>query len=197
MKYKTLDEQLVLAIDILKKNDELMKILDYIEEMELPNFYIVAGSIYQTIWNYCDGRPLNNGNKDLDIVYFDLEHLDKEYEASLEKKLRDFFEEQGLNYEFDLHNEARMHLWKKDNENPYLDHYESSEQAINIFAVTVQAVGLTKRAGEMRIYAPYGLSDIFSKTVRPIKHANAWKDYYDKKVESWSHRFEGLNIVEW
>ncbi len=54
MEYKSINEQLEEFISILKKNRELMAMLDYIETLKLSNFYIAAGSIFQTIWNYYD-----------------------------------------------------------------------------------------------------------------------------------------------
>ena len=42
-------EEVVLSI--LKKNQSLMKVLDYIDTLRIPDYYIAAGSIYQTIWN--------------------------------------------------------------------------------------------------------------------------------------------------
>ena len=56
MKYKTIEEQNKKFIEIIKKNSELMEILDYIEELKLPNFYIAAGMVFQTIWNYYDKK---------------------------------------------------------------------------------------------------------------------------------------------
>ena len=61
----------------------------------------------------------------------------------------------------------------------------------------MHSVGITKEKDDIRVYAPYGLSDIFSKTIRPIKHKNNSKELYDKKVKSWVERFENLNIIEW
>lgn len=195
MQYKTLDEQVEKAVEILKKNNELMKILDYISELKLPNFYIAAGSIFQTIWNYYDNKPLNRGIKDIDIIYYDSNNLTKEFEKELENNIIEYFKD--FNYEFDIHNEARVHLWKKDNENQNIDHYNNSEDAIDQWIATVQSIGITKENNEIKIYAPYGLSDIFSKTIRPIKHKTNCKELYDKKVEKWAKRFDNLNIVEW
>jgi len=62
---------------------------------------------------------------------------------------------------------------------------------------TVHAIGITKKNDEIRIYAPYGLSDIFSKTIRPIKHKYNTKEMYDKKANSWNERFNNLKIIEW
>ena len=197
MKYKSIWEQNREFISILKKNKDLMQILDYIEVLKLPNFYIAAGAIFQTIWNYYDNKPLNHGIKDIDIIYYDVNNISKEYEKALEEKIVKYLKKLNLNYEFDVHNEARMHLWKKENENKNIDQYKNSEDAINQWIATVQSVGITKSNGKIQVYAPYGLSDIFSRTIRPIKHKANSKDLYDKKVASWQKRFNNLNIIEW
>lgn len=197
MRYKSINEQNETFIKIIKQNSDLVTILDYIYELKLPNFYIAAGSVFQTIWNYYDNKPLNFGIKDIDIIYYDPINLSKESEQKLEKTIEDHFKKAGLNYELDIHNEARMHLWKKDNENKNIDQYKNSEDAIDQWIATVHVIGITKENNEIKVYAPYGLSDIFSKTIRPIKHKNNSKELYNKKVASWQKRFENLNIVEW
>ena len=195
--FNCIDDQNELFISILSKNDDLMCILDYISDLGLPNFYIAAGSVFQTIWNFYDGVSLNNGIKDIDIIYYDSNNLSKSDEQELEDKIVTHFSEVGLSYEFDIHNEARMHLWKKENENKNIDQYLNSEDAIDKWIATVHAVGITKINGIIKVYAPYGLSDIFSRTIRPIKHKYNSKELYNKKVKSWSSRFDNLNIIEW
>lgn len=39
MRYKTINEQNEIFISILKQNNDLMTILEYISKLELPNFY--------------------------------------------------------------------------------------------------------------------------------------------------------------
>ncbi len=195
MQYECIDEQNEKFISILKQNNDLMVILDYLVELNLPNFYIAAGSIFQTIWNYYDNRPLNYGIKDIDIIYYDPNNISKESEKKLEDKIVEHFK--TLNYEFDIHNEARMHLWKKENENKDINQYKNSEDAISKWIATVHSVGITKVNHNIKVYAPYGLSDIFSRTIRPIKHKANSKELYDKKVASWQTRFNNLNIIEW
>ena len=197
MQFKTIDEQIKQAILILEKNKDLMDILDYMYELNLPNFYIVAGSVFQTIWNYYDNKPLNYEIKDIDIIYYDDIDLSRESEQELQKEISEHLKKININYEFDVNNEARMHIWKKENENINIDQYKNSEDAIDQWIATVHAIGITKENGNIKIYAPYGLSDIFSKTIRPIKHKTNSKDLYDRKVKSWCERFDGLNIIEW
>lgn len=195
MKDKNIQNENDIFIQILKQNKDLMDILDYINDLKLPNFYIAAGSVFQTIWNYYDNKPLNYGIKDIDIIYYDSINTSKESEINLENKIINHFK--SLNYEFDIHNEARLHLWKKDNENKDIDQYKNSEDAIDQWIATVHAIGITKENNEIKVYAPYGLSDIFSKTIRPIKHRANSKEIYNKKVESWQKRFDNLTIIPW
>lgn len=56
---------------------------------------------------------------------------------------------------------------------------------------------ITKENGQIKVYATYGLSDIFSRTIRPIKYKGNFQKLYNKKVASWQSRFSNLNIIEW
>ena len=114
---------------------------------------------------------MNFGIKDIDIIYYDPNNLSKESEKKLENKIIEHFKALNLNYEFDIHNEARMHLWKKENENKDINQYKNSEDAIDQWIATVHSIGITKENDNIKVYAPYGLSDIFSKT---IKWTNNW-----------------------
>lgn len=197
MQYETLNDQIKQALLILEKNIELMDILDFIDKLNLPNYYIAAGSVFQTIWNYYDNKPLNDKIKDIDIIYYNKEDLSVETDIKYYNLINDYRIKQGYNYEIDVSNEARMHLWKKEKFNIDVDQYINSEDAINKWIATVHAIGITKEKNNIKIYAPYGLSDIYSRTIRPIKHKYNTKEIYDKKAKSWSERFSNLNIIEW
>lgn len=197
MHYKTIEEQNKKFIYIIKKNKDLILILDFLESINLPNFYLVAGTIFQTIWNFLDNNPLDCNIHDIDIFYYDKDNLDKEYEDKLEEKIKQFLVDNNIDLEIDIHNEARVHLWKKYNENPNVDYYENTEDAIRRLISTIQAIGVTKINNKIKVYAPYGLSDVFSKTIRPVKLPTNSKITYNKKIESWSKRFDALNIIEW
>ena len=76
-----------------------------------------------------------------------------------------------------------MHLWQKEKFNIDVKQYMNSEDAINKWIATVHAIGITKENNNIKIYAPYGLSDIYSRTIRPIKHEYSAKDIYNKKAK--------------
>lgn len=198
MNYKTIDEQYETFISIIEKNKNLMAVLDYIAKLELPNFYIAAGSVFQTIWNYYDKKDLNFGIKDIDIIYYNNSDLSVEKDLEYYNIINEYVKLNGLNYEVDVSNEARMHLWKiEHNQGNNVEQYKNSEDAMSKWIATVHAIGITKVNDTIKIYAPYGLSDIYSRTIRPIKHNGNSKELYDKKVASWQNRFDNLNIIEW
>ena len=64
-----------------------------------------------------------------------------------------------------------------------IEPYKNSEDAINNWIATVHSIGITKENNQIKVYAPYGLNDIFSRTIRPIKHSNNSKELYNKKAE--------------
>ncbi|MGY3735469.1 nucleotidyltransferase family protein [Lactococcus taiwanensis] len=178
-------------ITLLRANNELMVILDEVATLNLPNYYIAAGSIFQTVWNQVDSKLPMHGVEDIDVVYFD-DHVTADQAVSkdhaLEKELS-----QKFPFTFDVHNEAYMHLWRGGNKKPY----QSTEDAIGRWIATVHAIGITGTSKHLEFYAPYGLDDIFTKTLRPIIHKDNNKELYEKKIKSWQTRFSHLRIIAW
>ena len=194
---KSIEEQNKLIISILKKNKDLMDMLDFVYKLNLPNFYIAAGAIFQTIWNYYDNKPLNNGIKDLDIIYYNKSDLSVDTDIKYFNQIKKYSNSKNYDYEIDVSNEARMHIWKKEKLGIDTEQYTSSEDAINRWIATVHAIGITKDENGIKIYAPYGLNDIFTRTIRPIKHNDNRKELYNKKVVSWKKRFKNINVIKW
>ncbi len=197
MQYSCIDKQLEELIFILKENHPLMEMLEYIAELQLPNFYIAAGCVFQTVWNYQDGRDLNYEVKDLDVIYYHPGDLSIDTDMKYYEMIQEYARSHSIPYGVDVSNEARMHLWKEKKEGEKVLPYQNSEDAIGRWIATVHAIGITLEGGNIKVYAPYGLSDIFSRTIRPIKHSGNSKELYNKKVMGWKNRFSKLTVVEW
>ena len=197
MEYETIDKQVKEATKILNMNKELMDILDYIYKLDLPNYYIAAGCIFQTIWNYYDNKPLNYGIKDIDVIYYNKDDLTIETDVKYYNLIKKYCDKKGYTFEIDVSNEARMHLWQRKNIKMNVEQYKSSEDAINKWIATVHAIGITKEENKLRIYAPYGLSDIYKRIIRPIKHEYSKKEIYEKKAKSWNERFNNVTVIKW
>ncbi len=57
--------------EIIGSNPVLMKVLDELRQGALPDGWVVAGAIYNPVWNRLTGRPDLNGINDVDVFYFD------------------------------------------------------------------------------------------------------------------------------
>ena len=77
--------------DALSQNRWIEEILTRFDEIDLPDSWLVAGCVAQTIWNLRCKQPAELGIKDVDLIYFDVQDLSGETEAGHERRLRDLF----------------------------------------------------------------------------------------------------------
>jgi Uncharacterized protein conserved in bacteria len=184
------------ALEKILYSSELIKTaLERAKKLDIENYYIGAGCIAQTVWNYLSKRPLSYGIKDIDFVYFDGENLDIEYENRIINQIRSLYLD--LNIEIDIKNQARVHLWYKCHFGYDISPYNNLEEAINTWPTTATAIGVRKdKNNKLKVYAPYGLNDLFGKIVRANK-AQITKEIYENKVEKWVEKWSDLKIVPW
>ena len=187
---KPIDEQVKCLKEILFLNKYLVQVLEAIKELNIDNCYVVAGSINQTVFNYLHGYDITYNIKDYDIIYFD---SDISYEAEdkiikkIKKKLSKF------PFDLDIKNEARVHLWYKDHFGEEIDPYTSVFDAISNWSTTVTCIGV-RLEDDLKVYAPYGLDDLFGLTIRPIKD-NMYSEIYEKKIKRWKEMWPKLKVI--
>jgi uncharacterized protein len=70
-----IDEQITQFRAALGRNPTLTEVLTRAAAMSLPEWYLVAGCLYQTVWNVVTGQPPEAGILDYDLVYFDASDL--------------------------------------------------------------------------------------------------------------------------
>jgi uncharacterized protein len=103
------DSRLVQRLEAaLRQNRSLWQILCRFDEITLPDAWLVAGAVAQTVWNLSLGRPAELGIKDVDLVYFDATDLSLEAEVAQEQRLNRQLK--ILPVQLDVKNEARVHL---------------------------------------------------------------------------------------
>jgi hypothetical protein len=178
----------------LEQNKWLREILERFEEIALPDSWLVAGSIAQTIWNLGCGRSAELGLKDVDLIYFDDQDLSFDAEASHERRLRDLF--RRLPIKLDVKNEARVHLWYEERFGYAIKPYLSSADAIASFPTTATAVGVRRKRGKLECSAPFGLDDLFGLVVRPNKR-QITRPIYEAKVDRWRAIWPRLTFLPW
>src|SRR3569832_2223431 len=81
LRYAGLGEnvQRITLDEIVRSSPVLMEVLRGLREDGLPDHLLVAGAIYNLVWNRLTGRPDLNGINDIDVFYFD--DGDVSYEA--------------------------------------------------------------------------------------------------------------------
>lgn len=163
--------------------------------LDIDNYYIGAGCIAQTVWNYLFNNPLEYGIKDIDFVYFDDKNLDPESENNVILKIKDLYSD--LKIDVDVKNEARVHLWYKNHFGYAIEPYSSLESALNTWPTTATSIGVRKdKNNELKVYAPFGLNDLFGKIVRANK-TQITKQIYEDKVSGWLKKWPDLKVIQW
>ncbi|HEU5187945.1 MAG TPA: nucleotidyltransferase family protein [Candidatus Saccharimonadales bacterium] len=190
---KDLQSQIAYLERTLAKSKIVSKVLELAPQLELPNWYLGAGAICQTIWNELHGFSLNHGIKDYDLVYFDTD-ISAEAQDRFIQKGKELFA--GLPVEVELTNEARVHLWYKEEVGKDIQPYASTEDAINTWPTTASAVGVRYERGQFLVYAPRGLNDMMSLTIRANK-GQITREVYEKKVARWQQVWPKLTVTPW
>jgi uncharacterized protein len=95
-------------IEAVVQNRANRIILERLPEIGLPDAFLVAGSLFQTVCNVLTGRAPDYGIKDDDIFYFD-DDTSWEAEDAVIRHVTSLFSELGVAIE--ARNQARVHLW--------------------------------------------------------------------------------------
>jgi len=152
--------------EIVRGAPSLMAVLSTVRDLDLPDWLVFSGAIYQRVLNALTGRDPDYGIKDYDLGYFD---PDTSYEAedavirrvaaAFEPPLRDLVE---------VRNQARVHLWFEGKfGEPYAPLTRTGE-ALERFVSPLFAVGVRLEPdNRLAIVAPFGLEDLFALHLRP------------------------------
>jgi hypothetical protein len=168
-------------------------ILTRLPMLDLPDPWLVAGSIYQSYWNAMSGRAATAGIKDYDIFYCDREDLSYEAEDTFLRRAAMVFGD--LDALIDIKNQARVHLWYKDRFGEECPPISSSREAIARFQIRCTCVGLQPKAdGTLELHAPYGLEELGRGELRANEHCPSKSSFRDK-AETLQARWPWLTIV--
>lgn len=167
--------------DIIRAAPMLVDVLQRMAGLGLPDTWLVSGAIYNTVWNHLTGRPPLTGINDIDLFYFDAADLSYEAEDRAIKLTDRVFA--GSPLPVQLRNQARVHLWYPERFGEPYPALASSCEAIDRFASLTHAVGARlDRAGEIELYTPFGLDDLFSFRIVPNRRMNN-RATHEKKGE--------------
>lgn len=176
------------------RNDVVAECLARLPGLALPNWYLGAGCLAQSVWNRAHSRPVAADILDYDVVYFD-DDLSERSENEAGELVRQLLAD--LPVKADVKNQARVHLWYTSRFGYAIQPYTSCEDAISTWPTTATAVGVRRlqNAGFL-LCAPFGVDDLLALNVRPNR-VQITPAIYAAKVERWRSAWPRLRISPW
>lgn len=158
------DEEQLIAI--LQASPRMVHVLHIARDLNLPDWMIFSGAVYQTAWNAITRRDIDYGIKDFDLAYFETDTSWKA-EDDVIQWVRDTFAS-PFDEMVEARNQARVHLWFEEKFGEPYAPLTRTQDALTRFVSPTFAVGARlKDDGGITIIAPFGLRDVFDMVIRP------------------------------
>ncbi len=187
----SLEDQLIAAV---RASPTLMQVMRGVRALELPDWRLVSGCVYQTFWNRASCREPDYGLKDYDAVYFD---PDSSYEAEdvhIRRAAAAFAP--PLDQIVEVRNQARVHLWFEGKFGEPYAPLACTDGALERFLCPAFAVGIRLEADDaISVAAPFGLEDMAAMRLRPNPRRPYNADGFARVVASARRRWPEV-IVE-
>jgi uncharacterized protein len=189
------EQQLAELKTIIRSEDWLMDTLRKAKTLDIDDDWIVAGAIYNTVWNRLSGRPSLRGIKDIDLFYFDPSDLSYEAEDRVIRRGETVFA--GTPLPVEIRNQARVHLWFGRHFGFDIEPIASCRDSIRRFASVSYCVGVRLDDHKnIEVFAPHGLADLFSFRIRPNRFCDNRKTH-DTKAARAKSLWPELSVEPW
>jgi uncharacterized protein len=188
---KPLDHQQFLA-DI-RTNRINRAILEAWHDLELQEGWLVAGCLFQTVWNLQSGQPPHAGIKDYDLFYYDASDLSHDGEAAVQQRVDKILGPLGRPVE--VKNQARVHLWYEQHFGHPYPQLGSAREGIDRFLIPSTCVGVCKIGHDVHLYAPNGLEILYAGVLAP-NPLTPHLALFRQKAASYRQRWPWLEVRE-
>jgi len=156
-----------LLTEIVRAAPSLMQVLTMVRSLNLPDWLVMSGAVYQRVLNHLTGRPPDYGIRDYDLGYFDASDISYEAEDVVIRQVAAAFDE-PFKSTVEVRNQARVHLWFKAHFGEAYTPLSSTAEALERFVSPMFAVAVRLEADDrLHIEAPFGLADLFALKLRP------------------------------
>jgi hypothetical protein len=152
---------------IIRAAPATMAVLETARRLDLPDWLLFSGAVYQPVLNHLTGRAPDYGVKDYDLGYHDASDTSYEAEDVVIQRVAAAFGP-PLSEMVEVRNQARVHLWFEGKFGEPYAPLACSAEALTRFVSPLFAVGVRLEAdGRMSVLAPFGLADLFAMRLRP------------------------------
>jgi hypothetical protein len=181
-------------LDLVLRNPINELILRRLPGLDLPDSWLVAGCLFQTVWNCLSGKRPDEDILDYDVFYFDSSDSSWAAEDAVIRRCEAAFTDVDANVQ--VRNQARVHLWYADKFGVACPPLESSRDGIDHFLNESSCFGIRLHAGSFDVYAPFGYGDVFAMIVRPNRRREL-PHVYHQKAARWAMAWPRLTVVPW
>ncbi|KEO60313.1 hypothetical protein DT23_13325 [Thioclava indica] len=173
--------------DLLMRDRRRWQAMGLVEALDLPQGCIGAGFVRNLVWDHRHGGARDCRQEDIDVLFYDQDITDAEYDAEIEATLR----ESAPDLNWSVKNQARMHLRNQDA--PYI----SVENAMRFWPETATAIAAVRSGNDCIIIAPFGLSDLDRLILRPTSAAPHKVAAFLARVraKNWRTRWPKVQVV--
>jgi hypothetical protein len=152
---------------IVRGAPSLMQVLTTIRALDLPDWLMMSGAVYQRVLNALTGRPPDYGVRDYDLGYFDASDISYDAEDSVIRRVTAAFVE-PLRSAVEVRNQARVHVWFEDHFGEPYTPLSCTAEALERFVSPMFAVGVRLELDDrLHVAAPFGLADLFALRLQP------------------------------
>ncbi len=184
-----MDEDRLIETVLQNRANRIM--LERLPELGLADAWLVSGSVFQTVWNALTARTPDYGIKDYDIFYFD---ADTSWDAEDANIRRVAAAVSDLSVSVEVRNQARVHLWYPNKFGVAYPPLQCATEGIDRFLAVAAQIGIRPAHRNYDVYAPHGLDDLSTLTVRPNLCPNFSGHLYDAKAAGWKARWPELTF---
>lgn len=171
-------------------NDPLRwRLLGTVRFLRLPDCWIGAGFVRNTVWDHLHGRPASPPSSDVDVLWFDPGRTDPSMDRAVETALQTL----DPSVAWSMKNQARMHI--RNGDAPYA----SATDAMRCWPETATAVAV-RRSDEDQcdVAAPFGVADLLGLFVRPTPRfaaAKLWAFEDRVRAKGWLETWPRLEVA--
>lgn len=167
-----------------------MQALASVRDVGIPDAYIAAGAIRNTVWDVLEQGQAREPHGDVDVVYYDPSESARDWKQALAERASQF--------QWEVTNQATVHRWQGRALGRELSPYSSVADALRAWPETATAVAARLLPSEeIAVLAPFGLQDLFGRLVRRNELTPDGGAFARRvAAKQWSQRWANVRIVD-
>ncbi|MBS3134559.1 nucleotidyltransferase family protein [Candidatus Woesearchaeota archaeon] len=177
-------------IAIIKNELWLIDLLNVVRDLNMPDSYIAAGAIRNTVWDVLHEYEYRTPLNDVDVIYYNKKDINLKTDIQIYNILKE--KRQKINW--NVFNQARSHLYNNKRQQP-----ESTADSVRYWSETPTCIGARlKKDDTFTICAPHGLNDLMNLIVRPVPEPYTDIKLFKERIgeKRWRETWPRLRIYE-